>query len=547
MLASQSPIDISRASLGFRQSVVRERAVTLEAQAREALKHGDLQTAAATAKALVMADKDQPIGYFLLGIAAAEAGQIAKAVPLIEAAVERGPHAEYLAQLAKLLILLRRDGEASEAARKAMALKPSDARTFDTIGCVFTRLGDHEGSVEPFRSAVMAEPDNIDYRYNLAAASSFTGRVDEALTHYEAILAADSDNARAHYALAIASRQTTEANHIPRLKTALAEAHKPGDGLRIRYALAKELEDISDPEAFLHLSAANDEHKRSLRYDFAQDAAIFDAIETLFTESKHSLSPGTGNPDKAPIFVVGMPRTGTTLVDRILSSHPNVESAGELQAMPLALKRLAATSSRTVIDRETVEVSGNIDPGKIAEVYLAQAGHHRHGGAARFTDKLPANFLYIGHIARALPNSKIVCLRRNPMDTVWSNYKNLFASQSAYYAYSYDLLDTARYYARFDRLMAMWDNLFPGLVLQLSYEQLVADQEGQTRRLIEHCGLDWDESCLTFHENSAAVATPSAAQVRRPINADGVGKWRSHEAALEPARAFFEKQGIPIE
>ncbi len=547
MLPQPSSPSLSGATKNFRQAMVRERILTLEAQAREALKRGDLAGAVAAAKSLVMADKDQPAGYFLMGIAAAEAGQIAKAVPLIEAAVERGPEAEYLAELAKLLILLRRDGDAGDAARAAMVQVPRDARTFDTIGCVFTRLGDHEGAVEPFRSAVAREPANIDYLYNLAAASSFTGRVEEARTHYEAILAADPGNARAHYALAIAARQTPDSNHIPRLKTALSRAQGPGDGLRVRYALAKELEDIGDPEAFAHLSAANEEHKRALQYDFAQDVAIFDAIETLFTGSEHPALPGAGNPDNAPIFIVGMPRTGTTLVDRILSSHPTVESAGELQAMPLAVKRLAATSSRNVVDPETVMASGNIDPAKIAHAYLAQAGHHRHAGAGRFTDKLPANFLYIGHIARALPHAKIVCLRRNPMDTVWSNYKNLFASQSAYYAYSYDLLDTARYYARFDRLMAMWDRLFPGLVLQLSYEKLVADQEGQTRRLLEHCDLDWNEACLMFHENNAAVATPSAAQVRRPINADAVGKWRTHEAALQPARAFFEEQAIPID
>jgi tetratricopeptide (TPR) repeat protein len=536
-----------RVSTDCRHPVDRDSVLTLEAQAREALKRGDIPAAATAAKSMILADEDEPAGYFLLGIAAAEAGQIGKAVPLVEAAVARGPEAEHLAQLAKLLILLRRDGEAGDAARKAMALAPSDARTFDTIGCVFTRLGDHEGSVEPFQSAVAAEPDNIDYRYNLAAASGFTGRVEDALTHYEAIISADPGNARAHYALAIASRQTAESNHVPRLKAALAKAQKPGDGLRIRYALAKELEDIGDPESFRHLSTANDQHKRSLRYDFAQDDAIFDAIEALFSERNHSFHAGAGRSNEAPIFVVGMPRTGTTLVDRILSSHPDVASAGELQAMPLAVKRLAATASRSVIDQETVMASGKIDPAAIGDAYLAQADHHRHDGTARFTDKLPANFLYIGHIARALPHAKIVCLRRNPMDTVWSNYKNLFASQSAYYAYSYDLLDTARYYARFDRLMAMWDKAFPGLVLQLSYEKLVADQEEQTRRLLEHCGLDWDEACLTFHENSAAVATPSAAQVRRPINADAVDRWRTHEAALQPARAFFEEQGIPIE
>ncbi|MFW2830567.1 sulfotransferase [Sphingomonas sp. ID0503] len=514
-----------------------------ETEARAALRRGDLQAAVGAARTLVEQHPDDPTGFFLLGMAAAQAGQPAKAVPLIEAAVERGPRAEHLAQLARLLILLRRDGEAGEAARAALALGPADALTLDTAGCVLARLGDHEATVAPFSAAVAAEPGNLDYRYNLAAASGFTGRVEEARGHYEAIIAADPGNARAHYALAILSRQAAGANHVPRLRTALASADKPGDALRIRYALAKELEDIGEgQEAFHHLAQANAAQKRALGYDFAQDAAIFDAIEALFDGGR--LAEGAGDPDPAPIFVVGMPRTGTTLVDRILSSHPEVGSAGELQAMPLAVKQLAGTPSRTVVDPETIRASGGVDPAAIGAAFLARAAHHLPTGVPRFIDKLPANFLYIGHIARALPNARIVCLRRDPMDTIWSNYKNLFASQSAYYAYSYDLMDTARYYARFDRLMALWNRLFPGRVLQLSYEGLVADQEGETRALLAHCGLGWNPACLSFHENKAAVATPSAAQVRRPINADAIGKWRANAAAMEEARAWLDGQGI---
>lgn len=516
--------------------------MTLEARARSALARGDLQTAAIAAQDLVRAEPANPAGFFLLGMVAAETGQVSRAIPMIEAAVERGPQAEHLAQLARMLILLHRDGEAAQAARRALALQPADPLTLDTIGCVLVRLGRHEDAIAPFAAAVATEPDNLEFRYNLAAACGFVGRVSEAHEHYEAILAKQPGNARAHYALAILSRQTADANHVPRLKAALAAADRPEDALRIRYALAKELEDLGDAEAFEHLATANAEHKRTIRYDFAQDAAIFDAIETLF--SGGGLAGGEGNPEAAPIFVVGMPRTGTTLVDRILSSHREVGSAGELQAMPLAVKQLAGTPSRTVVDPATVAASGAADPREIGDAYLARAAHHRPAGMPRFVDKLPANFLYIGHIARALPRAAIVCLCRNPLDTVWSNYKNLFASQSAYYAYSYDLMDTARYYARFDRLMRLWAQLFPGRVLELSYEALVADQEGQTRRLLTHCGLEWDEACMTFHQNSAPVATPSAAQVRRPLNADSIGKWRAHSEALEPARAWLEAQGI---
>ena len=521
--------------------------VTLEGQARAALRRGDLPAAVAAARALAAASPEQSTGFFLLGMAAAEAGQISKAIPLIEAAVERGPRAEHLAQLAKLLILSRRDGPAADAAREAMALSPDDALTLDTIGCVLARLGDHQAALAPFAAAVAAEPDNLEYRYNLAAAKGFVGQVDEARRHYEMILSQDAGNARVHYALAILARQTAQANHVPRLEAALADARRPEDALRIRYALAKELEDIGDAAgAFRYLSTANAAHKQTIGYDFAQDAAIFDALEARFDIDANPLAGGRGNADPAPIFVVGMPRTGTTLVDRILSSHHEVGSAGELQAMPLAVKQLAGTPSRVVIDPATVTASGDIDPTAIGDAYLARASHHRPKGKTRFTDKLPANFLYVGHIARALPNARIVCLRRNPMDTIWSNYKNLFASQSAYYAYSYDLMDTARYYARFDRLMALWDSLWPGRVLQLSYEELVADQAKQTRRLLEHCGLAWDEACLSFHENKAAVATPSAAQVRRPINADSVGKWRAHADALQPVLAWLKTQGIDV-
>lgn len=521
--------------------------MTLEARARAALRQGDLQGAVTAAGALAKANPDEPTGFFLLGVAAAEAGQIARAVPLIEAAVARGPQAEHLAQLARLLILLRRDGEAAQAARQAMALSPQDARTFDTIGCVLARLGDHEASFAPFTAAVEGEPGNLEYRYNLAAASGFTGRVEQARMHYETIIAADPGNARAHYALAILSRQTAQANHVPRLEAALAAAVDPADALRIRYALAKEHEDIGHTaDAFRHLSAANHAHKRNIDYDFAQDAEIFDAIEAVFGAGDPVNGPvnGSGHAGASPIFVVGMPRTGTTLVDRILSSHRDVEAAGELQAMPIAVKQLAGTPSRRVIDAETVVASAAIDPETLGAAYLERAAHHVARAKRRFTDKLPANFLYIGHIARALPDARIVCLRRNPMDTVWSNYKNLFASQSAYYAYSYDLMDTARYYARFDRLMALWQRFWPERVLQLSYEALVADQEGQTRLLLDHCGLDWDQACLSFHENTAAVATPSAAQVRRPINSDAMGKWRAYADALAPARDWLQAQGV---
>lgn len=518
---------------------------TAAVSAREALAQGNMPLAAEKAKELVLTRPDDGEGHFLFAMVASETGQVSKAIPLIEAALARDPeNAEYLAQYARLLILIRRDGDAGKAARKALALAPDDALTLDTIGCVLARLGDHEGSMPAFEGAVSRQPDNLEFRYNLAAACGFTGRVDAARGHYEAIIASDPDDARSHYGLSILSRQTAASNHVERLKAAVERVQQPDKLLRLRYALAKELEDIGDSGgAFAQLSQANAAHKKTLGYDFSQDEAIFDAIEAAFAKAGGQKVEGHRT-DAAPIFVVGMPRTGTTLVDRILSSHAEVVSAGELQAMPLAVKQAAGTRSRLVIDPETARVAMEADPAEIGRLYMARAAHHLPDGARRFVDKLPANFMHVGHILRSLPDARVVCLRRHPMDTVWSNFKNLFASQSAYYAYSYDLLDTARYYARFDRLMALWERLYPGRVLQFGYEALVDDQEAQTRLLLDHCGLSWDAACLSFHENKAAVATPSAAQVRRSLNRDGIGRWKAHAGGMEGVRALFERLGI---
>ncbi len=515
----------------------------MSSPAREALARGDMAAVRRHAAAMAGSAAHAAEGRFLLGIAEASEGRIGAGIGHIEAAIAIAPTAEYLAQHARLLILLRRDGEARAAAQAAEALGPVDALTFDTLGNIHARLGDHLAARRCFEPAVARDPGNIELRLNLALALGFLGATAEAAAQHEIILAQAPANGRAHHALAGLTRATRDANHIERMEAVLARQPPADDALRIRYGLAKQYEDIGDSAAaFRHLDAANAAHKARIGYDFASDAAIFDAIEAGFRQP--GFFAGSSTVSDAPIFITGMPRTGTTLVDRILSAHPDVHSAGELQAMPLAVKQLAGTRSRRVIDPETIVASGHLDPDAVGRAYLARANQHRLMAGGRFIDKLPANFLNIGHIARALPHASIVCLRRHPLDTVWSNYKNLFASTSAYYFYSYDLLDTARYYARFDRLMALWDALLPGRILQLCYENLVADQEGESRKLYAHCGLDWTDAALAFHTQTAAVATPSAAQVRRPIYRDAIARWRAHADALAPAQAFLEAQGI---
>jgi tetratricopeptide (TPR) repeat protein len=498
------------------------------------------------AAALVAQVPAEAEGHFLLGMAKAETGRVSAAIADVSRAIALVPRGEYRAQLARLQIMLRQDGAAVETLAAAEQALPDDALSRDTMGCVYARLGEHAASLPHFTEAVRLAPDNTEFRYNEAVALNFIGKVAEAEAALEALLAIAPDAARAHHLLSSLRGQTAERNHVAQLETALARAAEPRDRLLLGYALAKELDDLGQPQAaFARLATANAEHRARLPYSFARDGANFDAIE--WTWPQVAAAPVVAAPDAAPIFVIGMPRTGTTLVDRILSSHPEVWSAGELQAMPLAVKMASGTRTRTVLDAATVAAAAGEDLGVIGQDYLARA--QTHAGAresGRFTDKFPGNFQYAGFITRALPNAKIVCLRRHPLDTVLANFRNLFAVSSRYYDYSYDLMDIARYYVRFDRLMAFWRSALPGRILELRYEELVADQQRETMALLAHCGLDWNEACLDFHQNIAPVSTPSAAQVRRPMYNDAVARWERHRDALAGVISYFEAEGIPI-
>lgn len=514
--------------------------------ARQALVRGDMVTTHQQATAALAETPGDAEAHFLVGIAESGAGRITSGIAHLAQAVAIDPQGEYRAHLARLYTLVRRDGDAAATLRDAENTPPIDALGRDTMGCVYARLGNHAAALGHFTEAVRLEPDNTEYRYNQAVTLNFLGRTDEAEAALEVLIALAPSQARAHHLLSRLRKQTRQSNHVERLGRTYAAAREGRDRLLLGYALSKELEDIGEPDQALDtLCAANAEHRRTLPYTFARDAASFDAIEANWPRLRDT--PVNGAADETPIFIIGMPRTGTTLVDRILSSHPDVESAGELQAMPLAVKKAAGTRSQTVMDPETIAEAARTDLGAIGHDYLQRASHHRRNPALRFTDKFPGNFHYAGFIARALPNAKIVCLRRNPMGTVLSNFRNLFAVSSRYYDYSYDLLDIAAYYARFDRLMALWREALPGRVLEVRYEDLVADQEGQTRQLLAHCGLDWSDDCLSFHTNAAPVSTPSAAQVRRPIYADSVARWKRHAELLDPVRRFFERTGIAID
>ena len=486
--------------------------------------------------------------YYMAGIAHLELQQLPPAVEYLRRATILEPaRADFAVQFAKALAVAHLSRDAKAAADHALALAPVDANTLDTLGVIYTQVGDYPSAVKAFRRATEATPSQPSYHYNLATSLIAAGQIDNAEVEIEACLALDPRYWRAHLTLAQLRRWTPDDHHVARMQALLAQV---GDDSRdssalicLNMALAKEYEDLADyPSAFGHLVRGKSAGTASRSYSTARDEALFAAITESFPSPQDA---STGCMTSEPIFIIGMPRSGTTLVERIISSHPDVQSAGELLNFGMSLKHASGSRTPPLIDVDTIVLARQIDWQKLGDTYLAST-RPATGNSPHFIDKLPHNFLYAGFIASALPNAKIVCLRRDPMDTCLSNFRQLFAPDSPYFDYSFDLLDTGRYFVLFDRLMAHWQEMFPGRILEVDYETLVESQEASSRRLLEFCGLAWNDACMSFENNPSPVATASAVQVRAPIYKSALNRWKKYGPALDPLRGLLIESGITI-
>lgn len=488
----------------------------------------------------------RPADLLRRGVEAAEQGRVQDGLALIREACASDPgNAEAFAQLARWLSRLHRQAEALAAAERSLQLQPAEGRTLDTIGVVLSRAGQHERAAACFQQAVAASPASAGPRFNLASSLKFLGRFDEAEAAYEACIERDPRHCRAHAALAQLRTQSPQANHVARL-TALLERVPlgPDEELILRHALAKELEDLGRcDESFAQLQAGKARKRATLGYDFGQDRRLFDEVVATFTQVVPAPRPGADA--GGPIFVVGMPRTGTTLVERILSSHSMVASAGEAQNFGVLLKRATGSPSSRVLDEATLERAQHVDFAALGRRYIEET--RPPSGKPRFVDKMPLNFFYLGAIAQALPAARLVILRRHPLDTGVANYRQLFATGFRYYDYALDLRDIARYYACFDALVRHWQQVLPGRVHEVGYESLVQDPAVEIRKLLAHCGLAWEAGCLDFGSNPAPVATASAVQVRRGWDATGIARWRKFERQLGPLIDELQRVGVDLQ
>ena len=375
--------------------------------------------------------------------------------------------------------------------------------------------------------------------YTRATLSLFDGDLDASERELRACLARSPGHAQAWWSLSRLRRQQAGSDHVKQLRQLQARGPDPTSAAFLGFALFKELDDLGrHDEAWDALMQGCNAKRQQLNYQAADEEAAFHALGCLLANPTDVPVPQDSELSR-PIFIVGLPRTGTTLLERILGRHQQVCNAGELDDFPLQLRWCADRFSKSFFDASIISSAARTDPGLLGRRYLQHAAW-RSGGRPVFTDKLPMNFLYIGWIARALPQARILHMTRNPMDSCFSNLKELFTDA---YPYSYDLHDLAGHYGRYRRLMAHWHEQFPGRVMDVAYEDLVENPEATSRAVLAHCGLDWSAQLLRIEQGSGTVTTASAVQVREPIHRRSVQAWRAYEAQLQPLQSALRKDG----
>lgn len=481
--------------------------------------------------------------YFLLSRIAYDFRNHIKEVEMLLAAHHLEPdNLEFIVYLARAQVLVGNSTYAHELLMRAENLPGHTAEMHDLMGVTYNRLCMYQQAAICFEKSIHCNANNAGVFFNLASTLKFCGDFSGARVAYERAIALKPDYFKAHAALTSLGGITQEHNHITRLRELLEKAVNPDDGLCIAHALSKELEALKQwDDAITVLGSAKQKKAVQLNYDFSTDQSIFNKLTDFYSVKPKRLKSGLDN--NRPIFVTGMPRTGTTLVERIISSHSTVASGGELYNFSIALKRSIGSVSSEFITTDFIDHFHRLDINLLAKAYI-ESTDYLAGEKKFLVDKLPLNILYAGLMIDALPAAKVICLDRNPLDTIASNYRQLFSFQDSTFAYSLNLENTARYYIEFRKLTQLLRVAYPGNFYVVNYEALVSNPEVEIHKLLDFCGLQWEDACLHIEQNAKPVATASAVQVRSPITVSGVGQWQRYSTHLLPVINILTEAGL---
>lgn len=481
-----------------------------------------------------------PRAHFLAARIALYRGDRDTALKALETTVKLNDrHAAAWANLAWLYVTGGRLERAEACLRNAATTERGNAATRNLIGIVFRLAGNLDASRDWHQKAVDTNRSHVPFLINLANAHIYTGDLDAACDLLQDCIEREPGNAQAHWLLARARRAVSD-DHIEVMRERLADKTDDRDEAYLCYAIGKELEDLDEPQAaFEAWSRGAAARRRTVAYEERDDVELFDVLEETFTQ-EWLAGQESDCFDAAPVFIVGMPRTGSTLLDRMLDAHPAVTSAGELRHFGFAVREVTGNHEPRQFTAGLMRSAAAADAGAIGQAYVTGIARLR-GEAAHVIDKLPSNCLNLPLIVAALPNARIVHVRRDPRDTCLAVFKQLFADA---YLWSYDLGELARHIVRYRRLMETWEERFGGRFLNVDYEELVRDPEETLRPVLQYIGLSWNDACLDYFTRPGGSSTASAVQVREAPHERSVRRWKKFERELAPALDILAKAGL---
>jgi len=428
--------------------------------------------------------------------------------------------------------------EAIEEMQIAAKLDPNVADNHRTLGDLLSVVGNTEDALAAYEAALQIEPANAAALAGRGHALRILGRSAEAIAAYEQCTSQRPDVGDAWWSLATMRGYAFSDEQMSTMRQQLeSEDGDANTRIHMAFALARaaESQDRYD-EAWTHYQHGSRLKRAQVKYDPVTTEMTHNSMIQTCDSELLERSGSADFSEPGPIFVLGMPRSGSTLVEQILASHSMVEGSGELPYIVMLTSALGGTQQDTKRYPEALDDMTADQVLAIGESYLYHTRSHREQKLPYFTDKMPANFTHVGLIHMALPHARIIDARRHPLDTCIGNFRQLFAQGKNM---TYDLYELAEYYLEYDRIMAHWDTVLPGRVLRVRYEDVVADLEGQTRRLLDYCGLPYEDACLNFHRNERPVNTASSEQVRQPIYADSVGYWKNYESQLDEIKEIL--------